>query len=135
MGWAAARHWTLGRRQWPHDRRLKARRSLATHCRSGTAQAAYSAAPDSGRPGANRYRYAPPKPAHQTCSSRRSLRSVRDARPPARLNGRRQLAIRPLPGDEGRFEPFLYGDYLWARIVNFVEFRGMQAERQPQRGR
>jgi isopenicillin N synthase-like dioxygenase len=44
---------------------------------------------------------------------------------------RADAAIRPLPGDEGRFEPFLYGDYLWARIVNFVEFRGMAAERRP----
>jgi len=31
------------------------------------------------------------------------------------------------------FEPFLFGDFLWARIVNFVEFRGMQAVRKPMR--
>jgi isopenicillin N synthase-like dioxygenase len=40
--------------------------------------------------------------------------------------------IRPLPGDDpNAFEPFLFGDYLWARITGFVEFRGMQAERLP----
>jgi isopenicillin N synthase-like dioxygenase len=49
---------------------------------------------------------------------------------------RADAEIRPLPIDDpGGFEPFLFGDYLWARIVNFVEFRGMQAQRQPQRGR
>jgi isopenicillin N synthase-like dioxygenase len=42
--------------------------------------------------------------------------------------------IRPLPGDDpNAFEPFLFGDYLWARITEFVEFRGMQAERRPRR--
>lgn len=42
--------------------------------------------------------------------------------------------IRPLPGDDPQaFEPFLFGDYLWARITGFVEFRGMQAERPPRR--
>ena len=40
----------------------------------------------------------------------------------------------PLPMQAGRFEPFLYGDYLWARIVSFVEFRDMAAERPPRRG-
>jgi isopenicillin N synthase-like dioxygenase len=44
---------------------------------------------------------------------------------------RADATISPLPGDEGRFEPFLYGDYLWSRIINFVEFRGMAAERRP----
>jgi isopenicillin N synthase-like dioxygenase len=49
---------------------------------------------------------------------------------------RADAEIRPLPIDQrGGFEAFLFGDYLWARIVNFVEFRGMQAERRPQRGR
>jgi isopenicillin N synthase-like dioxygenase len=42
--------------------------------------------------------------------------------------------IRPLPGDDpNSFEPFLFGDYLWARITEFVEFRGMQAGRRPRR--
>ena len=46
---------------------------------------------------------------------------------------RADAEISPLPMQAGRFEPFLYGDYLWARIVSFVEFRGMAAERPPQR--
>ena len=44
---------------------------------------------------------------------------------------RADALISPLPADPGGFEPFLYGDYLWSRIVNFVEFRGMAAERRP----
>jgi isopenicillin N synthase-like dioxygenase len=47
---------------------------------------------------------------------------------------RADAEIGPLPMDEPRsFAPFLYGDYLWARIVNFVEFRGMEALRNPMR--
>jgi isopenicillin N synthase-like dioxygenase len=47
---------------------------------------------------------------------------------------RADAEIRPLPIDDPRsFAPFLYGDYLWARIVNFVEFRGMEAMRTPMR--
>jgi len=47
---------------------------------------------------------------------------------------RADAEISPLPGDDPKsFEPFLYGDYLWARIVNFVEFRGMEALRRPMR--
>lgn len=46
---------------------------------------------------------------------------------------RADAEISPLPNDPRTFEPFLYGDYLWARIVNFVEFRGMTAERRPRR--
>ena len=47
---------------------------------------------------------------------------------------RADAEIRPLPMDDPKsFEPFLFGDYLWARIVNFVEFRGMQALRKPMR--
>jgi isopenicillin N synthase-like dioxygenase len=43
--------------------------------------------------------------------------------------------IRPLPIDAAdSFEPFLYGDHLWARMVEFVEFRGMRAERAPRGG-
>jgi isopenicillin N synthase-like dioxygenase len=48
---------------------------------------------------------------------------------------RADAEISPLPCDDpARFEPFLFGDYLWARIVNFVEFRGMEAVRKPLRG-
>ena len=48
---------------------------------------------------------------------------------------RADAEIRPLPMDSAAsFAPFLFGDYLWARITAFVEFRGMQAERTPRRG-
>jgi isopenicillin N synthase-like dioxygenase len=47
---------------------------------------------------------------------------------------RADAQICPLPRDDPKsFEPFLYGDFLWARIVSFVEFRGMQAMRTPRR--
>ncbi len=47
---------------------------------------------------------------------------------------RADAEIRPLPQDDpAGFEPFLYGDYLWARMTAFVEFRGMERERQPAR--
>jgi isopenicillin N synthase-like dioxygenase len=47
---------------------------------------------------------------------------------------RADATIGPLPIPEAqRFEPFLFGDYLWERIVQFVEFRGMQSLRQPTR--
>jgi isopenicillin N synthase-like dioxygenase len=49
---------------------------------------------------------------------------------------RADAEISPLPCDDpASFAPFLFGDYLWARIVNFVEFRGMEAVRKPLRGR
>ena len=42
--------------------------------------------------------------------------------------------IRPLPLDPGEsFEPFLYGDYLWATTTQFVEFKGMESLRRPLR--
>jgi isopenicillin N synthase-like dioxygenase len=48
---------------------------------------------------------------------------------------RADAEIRALPQDDpAAFEAFLYGDFLWARIVNFVEFRGMAAQRKPRRG-
>jgi isopenicillin N synthase-like dioxygenase len=48
---------------------------------------------------------------------------------------RTDAEICPLPFDDRKsFEPFLYGDFLWARMVNFVEFRGMEAVRKPRRG-
>ncbi|MGH9643393.1 MAG: isopenicillin N synthase family dioxygenase [Terriglobales bacterium] len=52
---------------------------------------------------------------------------------PFLYEARADAEIAPLPNDPRSFEPFLYGDYLWARIVNFVEFRGMAAERTPRR--
>lgn len=45
---------------------------------------------------------------------------------------RADAEIRPLPLDPpGAFEPFLYGDYLWATTTQFVEFKGMEALRKP----
>ena len=47
---------------------------------------------------------------------------------------RADAEIAPLPiAGAASFEPFLYGDFLWARIVEFVEFRGMQSLRPPRR--
>ena len=40
--------------------------------------------------------------------------------------------IHPLPMDgAASFEPFLYGDYLWATTTQFVEFKGMERLRRP----
>jgi isopenicillin N synthase-like dioxygenase len=45
---------------------------------------------------------------------------------------RADAEIRPLPMDAaGSFEPFLYGDYLWATTAQFVEFKGMESLRRP----
>jgi isopenicillin N synthase-like dioxygenase len=47
---------------------------------------------------------------------------------------RADAEISPLPMDDrDSFDSFLFGDYLWARITNFVEFRGMEALRRPMR--
>jgi len=47
---------------------------------------------------------------------------------------RADATIGPLPIDAAdSFTPFLFGDYLWERIVRFVEFRGMESLRQPTR--
>jgi isopenicillin N synthase-like dioxygenase len=47
---------------------------------------------------------------------------------------RADAEIRPLPMDApSSFEPFWYGDYLWATTTQFVEFRGMAALRKPMR--
>jgi isopenicillin N synthase-like dioxygenase len=40
------------------------------------------------------------------------------------------IAPLPLPGI-APFEPFLYGDHLWAAMMRFVEFRGLEAMRAP----
>lgn len=45
---------------------------------------------------------------------------------------RADAVIRPLPIDpDNAFEPFLYGDYLWATTTQFVEFKGMESLRPP----
>jgi isopenicillin N synthase-like dioxygenase len=41
-----------------------------------------------------------------------------------------EIAPLPIPGIES-FAPFLFGDHLWARITEFVEFRGLEALRPP----
>jgi isopenicillin N synthase-like dioxygenase len=46
---------------------------------------------------------------------------------------RADAEIRPLPMDGASFQPFLYGDYLWATTTQFVEFRGMESLRKPMR--
>jgi isopenicillin N synthase-like dioxygenase len=47
---------------------------------------------------------------------------------------RADAEIRPLPMDgAASFEPFLYGDYLWATTTQFVEFKGMESLRKPMR--
>jgi isopenicillin N synthase-like dioxygenase len=47
---------------------------------------------------------------------------------------RADAEIRPLPMDgAASFEPFLYGDYLWATTTQFVEFKGMESLRKPLR--
>jgi isopenicillin N synthase-like dioxygenase len=40
------------------------------------------------------------------------------------------IAPLPLPGI-APFEPFLYGDHLWAAMMRFVEFRGLESMRPP----
>ena len=43
---------------------------------------------------------------------------------------RAEATIDPLPIDSpDRFVPFQYGDFLWKRMTSFVEFRGMEGER------
>jgi isopenicillin N synthase-like dioxygenase len=45
---------------------------------------------------------------------------------------RADAKIRPLPMDgAASFEPFLYGNYLWATTTQFVEFKGMESLRKP----
>jgi isopenicillin N synthase-like dioxygenase len=45
---------------------------------------------------------------------------------------RADAQIAPLPMDgASTFEPFLYGDYLWATTTQFVEFKGMESMRKP----
>lgn len=57
---------------------------------------------------------------------RRSIPYFHEARADA------EIAPLPLPG-AASFEPFLYGDYLWATTTKFVEFKGMEGLRKPRR--
>lgn len=66
---------------------------------------------------------------HRVLGSDRERHSI-----PFFLEARADAEIAPLPIDPPTsFAPFLYGDYLWARIVGFVEFRGMAALRPARR--
>ncbi len=43
--------------------------------------------------------------------------------------------IAPLPGFQATpFEPFLYGDHVWAAMMKFVEFAGLETARPPKGG-
>ena len=61
-----------------------------------------------------------------TGRERRSIPFFHEARADA------EIAPLPLAGAAG-FEPFLYGDYLWATTTQFVEFAGMAGLRTPRR--
>jgi isopenicillin N synthase-like dioxygenase len=66
---------------------------------------------------------------HRVVGSQRERFSI-----PFFYEARADATIAPLPIDAAdSFAPFLFGDYLWERIVRFVEFRGMQSLRQPTR--
>ncbi len=62
---------------------------------------------------------------HRVLGAGRERRSV-----PFFYEARADALISPLPDHCGAgFQPFLFGDYLWARITQFVEFRGMDSLR------
>jgi isopenicillin N synthase-like dioxygenase len=61
-----------------------------------------------------------------TGRERRSIPFFHEARADA------EIAPLPLTG-AAQFEPFQYGDYLWTTTTQFVEFKGMEGLRRPQR--
>jgi isopenicillin N synthase-like dioxygenase len=66
---------------------------------------------------------------HRVIGSGRERMSI-----PFFYEARADAEIRPLPMDgAASFEPFLYGDYLWATTTQFVEFRDMESLRKPTR--
>jgi isopenicillin N synthase-like dioxygenase len=66
---------------------------------------------------------------HRVLGGDRERRSI-----PFFYEARAEAEIAPLPfADAATFEPFLYGDYLWATTTQFVEFHGMAALRPPRR--
>jgi isopenicillin N synthase-like dioxygenase len=68
---------------------------------------------------------------HRVIGSGESRMSI-----PFFYEARADAEIRPLPMDPAAaFEPFLYGDYLWATTTQFVEFKGMEGLRRPRRPR
>jgi isopenicillin N synthase-like dioxygenase len=66
---------------------------------------------------------------HRVVGRDRERRSI-----PFFHEARAEAEIAPLPlAGAARFEPFLYGDCLWATTTQFVEFRGMEHLRKPLR--
>jgi isopenicillin N synthase-like dioxygenase len=66
---------------------------------------------------------------HRVIGTGRERRSI-----PFFYEARADAEIAPLPlPDAAQFEPFLFGDYLWATTTQFVEFAGMERLRTPLR--
>jgi isopenicillin N synthase-like dioxygenase len=64
---------------------------------------------------------------HRVLGSGLERRSI-----PFFYEARAEAEIAPLPqAGAAQFEPFLYGDYLWATTTQFVEFQGMEQLRKP----
>jgi isopenicillin N synthase-like dioxygenase len=67
---------------------------------------------------------------HRVIGTGRERRSI-----PFFHEARADAEIAPLPlAGAAQFEPFLFGDYLWATTTQFVEFKGMEGLRRTQRG-
>lgn len=67
---------------------------------------------------------------HRVIGTGRERRSI-----PFFYEARADAEIAPLPlAGAAQFEPFLFGDYLWATTTQFVEFKGMEGQRRAQRG-
>jgi isopenicillin N synthase-like dioxygenase len=67
---------------------------------------------------------------HRVIGAGRERRSI-----PFFHEARADAEIAPLPlAGAAQFEPFLFGDYLWATTTQFVEFEGMEHLRRPRRG-
>ena len=68
---------------------------------------------------------------HRVIGAGRERRSI-----PYFHEARADAEIAPLPlAGAAQFEPFRYGDYLWATTTQFVEFKGMEGLRRPLRFR
>lgn len=66
---------------------------------------------------------------HRVIGKGRERRSI-----PFFHEARADAEISPLPlAGAAQFEPFLFGDYLWATTTQFVEFKGMEQLRKPLR--
>jgi isopenicillin N synthase-like dioxygenase len=67
---------------------------------------------------------------HRVIGAGRERRSI-----PFFHEARADAEIGPLPlAGSAQFEPFRYGDYLWATTTQFVEFKGMEGLRRPHSG-